>query len=355
MAGKPVSPEKEMAILAAFAANPHSAIKEVSRNVGAAAETVRAILLKHGVSYDKTQATPEARAKNVAADTLHQALLDVYRGCSLDVQLRVPKRPTRWVILDDWHIPTCDREVIDAMLRAEPKLDGIITAEVLSADAFSPFGCEHKSDTKVEFVAAGELLAELAEHVSLGVYVTRSNHVERVTKWFKREAKNADQLEVAAAGFKTYAKHLSTTTKVKKVFNSSGFVQFGAVVFAHGDKFMVTQGNSAQAEADKLLSQPQVHGVIEPLDLIIVAHEHRRSETYARGRQCQLWVSPSACYFQRYALGSKPATYNRHPVVCGWSVVQLDANGRLVPHESHTVHYKYAVLPPAVEAWRRGV
>jgi len=354
MAWRRVTPEREQQVIAAFR-DVGQTVKGYARETGMAAETVVKILRKHGVEYDRSHTTPEYRVLGASFEKLNQAMLDVYQGCNLDVQLRVPKRPTRWAILDDWHVPTCDREVIDACLRTEPKLDGIITAEVLSADAFSPFGTEHKSDTTVEFVAAGELLRELSAHVKLGVYITRSNHVERITKWFKREAKNADQLEVAAAGFKAYADKLQSTPKVKVMFNASGFVQFGAVVFAHGDKFMVVQGNAPQAEIDKLLSQPQVHGVVEPLDLLIVAHEHRRSETYARGRQCQLWVSPSACYFQRYALGAKPATYNRYPAVCGWSVVQLDANGRLVPHESHTVHWKYAVLPPAVEAWRREV
>jgi len=352
MGSSRLDPENERKIVEMFTAGKQPTLREASRELGMSTYTISQVLNRKGIEYSRSHATASDREKNAVSDELHQAMLDVYRGCNLDVQLRIPGRPTRWLIMDDWHFPTCDREVVDAAFKAEPMVDGILTAEVMSLDAFSTFGPEHKTNTGVEFAATGDLLREAADHARLGVYVMRSNHVERILKWYKRQCVNAEQLGVQGRAFKHLMDDLKTSPKVKLCFNANGVLQVGTLIVGHGDKFMVTQGAAAQAEIEKLMSQPQAHGIVGEPELVVVNHEHRRFEGYARGRQCQLWTSPSACYFQRYALGSKPATYNRYPVVCGWSVVQLDKHGRLVPHESHTVHWKYAVLPPAVEAWR---
>lgn len=294
----------------------------------------------------------DAKPGAIAAQ-LEPLVAQLYAGAFRNPVWRIPTKPFRTLQLHDFHLPAVDMTVVEAALKASCPVDFMVMSELFNEDAFSPFDDVPWTNPDAEHILGGKILDMALDYGVKQILWLQSNHDSRPGRWVSRNVVGQDRVKQIVKGLTELRdKLMGLEKKGKLARHDFGHVQMGGLLVSHGDKFLVTQGKSAEAYLDKLGSQANVYRVdLSRIQLCAVPHEHRMSQTYAAGRQIMLWVMPSCCYFPPYALRGKPAGYNRFSQVNGWAVTQHDRAGAVVLSESRLVHWQYAQLPKGVKSW----
>lgn len=257
---------------------------------------------------------------------------------------------------DDGHYPFTDFATVRLVwARAQElaRLCGVrriyaIEHEGADFAGMSTFPKDYASDTLAEERGYCALLRWKLTRYD-GVFLGKSNHLDRPTKHYTREAQTSDQREYNSKTHRGPLEELADEHGGLVRVNSP-VVQVGDAVYCHFDDFLPLPGSTARRVAEHIGANGYWRGVKEPVRAGRTGHTHGIWEGEIFGTTATWAEVGCGTYIQPYvAKNTKIKGYGRKPWFNAAMLDVFDKTGRLVLDRSQLLKIGLARLPEIEE------